>query len=868
MTMTELDRDAPSSAAPAKPGAAAPAAPQDAPAGHQDGSGNGPRNGPGNGPGDGTDTAFAPLSRRKILIVFSGLMLTVLLAALDQTIVATALPTIVGDLNGLDQISWVVTAYLLASTIVLPIYGKLGDLFGRKGIFQIAIVIFLVGSALAGWSQNMEELVAFRALQGVGAGGLMIGAQAIIADVVPARERGRYMGLIGGVFGLSSVVGPLLGGVFTEHASWRWCFYVNIPLGILALFVTAAVLKLPKHDVRPRLDYLGTLVLAGGSTCLVLLGNWGGTRYAWDSQVILGLAAGTVACLALFVLVEHRATEPIIPLRLFREPIFTVAALIGLVVGMAMFGAIAYLPVFLQMVDGASPTESGLLMLPMVAGIFVGSVLAGRLMSSTGRYKIFPILGTLIAGAGMLLLSRMDAESSRISNGGSMAVLGFGIGLVMPVLVLAVQNAVRQRDLGVATSASNYFRQIGACLGTAIFGSLFTHRLAEHLAGELPPGTPAPDVSSLTPDALNGLPDAVRHTFVQAFAETLPPIFAYAVPALAVGFLLAFVLKEKRLETGASPTTGSGAPAPNPLGSFEENDDTSGETAMPIRNARKGPATSTAAVPAQQAYEPEDRAPDRAEEAAPYRLHVTARRTDGEPVPGAVLTLLDVAGQQAARSIAAGDGRYTLEPGARGHYVLVATVPGYRPRATTLEVGDTGSATLELTLAGESGLFGRVRRVGGGCVAGATVTLTDRDGAVVATTTSSGEGDYAVKELVPGTYTMTASAPAYRPAAAVVEVTDAGELRQDIELIGGARVTGRIRAREAGRPLPGARVSLVDPDGTLVGVTITGRDGGYSFADVAEGHYTIVATSYPPAASSLRVSAGLDAEHDLDLGFD
>ncbi|NEY35768.1 DHA2 family efflux MFS transporter permease subunit, partial [Streptomyces sp. PRKS01-65] len=428
----------------------------------------------------------APLGPRQVRLVFCGLMLALLLAALEQMIVATALPKIVGELHGLDKMSWTITAYLLTSTVGLPIYGKLGDLRGRKGVFQFAILVFVVGSALAGRAQTMDQLIAFRAVQGVGAGGLMIGVQAIIADIVPPRDRGRFMGLVGGSFGLASVAGPLLGGYFTDHLSWRWCFYINVPFGLITMAVVAVVLKLPRPRVQPRLDVVGMVLLAAASVCLVLLTSWGGTEYAWDSGVILGLGAGAVAATALFLIAERHAAEPLIPLRLFRDSVFNITGLVGLVVGVALFGAASYLPTFLQMVDGASATESGLLMLPMMGGTVVASIVSGQLVSRTGRYRSHPIVGGALSVTGMWLLSRLDAGTPRLHYSVWMAVLGAGIGMVMPVLVLAVQNAVRPADLGTATSANTYFRQIGGSVGAAVFGTLFADRLTDALADRIP----------------------------------------------------------------------------------------------------------------------------------------------------------------------------------------------------------------------------------------------------------------------------------------------------------------------------------------------------------------------------------------------
>ncbi|GAA3746913.1 EmrB/QacA subfamily drug resistance transporter [Spinactinospora alkalitolerans] len=511
---------------------------------------------------------------RQVKLIFVGVMLTMLLGALDQTIVSTALPTIVGELNGLEHLSWVVTAYMLAATIGMPIYGKAGDLFGRKSVFQFAIVVFLIGSVLCGIAQDMTQLIVFRAVQGIGGGGLMIGAQAIIADVVSARERGKYMGFMGAVFGLSSVAGPLLGGFFTDQMDWRWIFYINLPLGAVALVVTAVVLRLPKPSgPKPRLDYLGTALLAAASAAVILATSWGGNEYAWSDPVILGLAAAAVAAAALFVVVERRAAEPIIPLRLFADRDFVLASIIGVTVGIAMFSTVSYLPTFLQMVNGATATESGLLMLPMVAGMLTATIGTGRIISATGRYKKWPIIGTAVIMVGLVLLSQMDADTPYLFNASGMLVLGLGVGSVMQNLILIVQNTAAKRDLGTATSATNYFRQIGASFGISVFGALFVGRLNDQMAS-LPPEAAGgiqvqggeAGISSLTPEMLKAFPPQVQDFIVRAFAEAMPPIFLFAVPIAFVGFVLSFFVTEKPLSTQVGPAQEETAGTTEPAG--------------------------------------------------------------------------------------------------------------------------------------------------------------------------------------------------------------------------------------------------------------------------------------------------------------
>jgi EmrB/QacA subfamily drug resistance transporter len=488
----------------------------------------------------------APLTHRQIQVVYSGLMLGMLLAALDQTIVSTALPTIVGDLGGLDHISWVVTAYILASTISTPIYGKLGDLYGRKRLFQIAIVIFLAGSALCGAAQNMGELIAFRGLQGLGAGGLLVGAQAIIGDIVPPRERGRYQGYLGGVFALASVIGPLLGGFFVDNLSWRWVFYVNLPVGALALVVIAAVLHTPVRRQSHRIDYEGAILLALGVGPLTLALTWGGTQYAWGSGAIIGLFAVGVLFLVGFALQERRAAEPIIPPHLFRNRIFNASAAVSFLVAFSMFGAIVYLPLYLQVVHGVSPTSSGLRLLPLMGGLLVTAIGSGRLISRLGRYKVFPVVGTALMTAGTFLLSRLEVGTSEAELAVYAVVLGAGIGMVMQVLVLAVQNSVDQRDLGAATSSTTFFRSIGGSFGVAIFGAIFANRLRHWLPLLVPHGTAvgAADVVHANPAELRTMPPLVHAAVTDAFARSLHTVFLWAVPIGVAAFVVTLFLRD------------------------------------------------------------------------------------------------------------------------------------------------------------------------------------------------------------------------------------------------------------------------------------------------------------------------------------
>ncbi|POX41555.1 MFS transporter [Streptomyces sp. Ru73] len=496
------------------------------------------------------------LSRRRTNLVFVTIVLGMLLAALDQTIVSTALPTIVADLGGGGHMAWVVTAYLLAETVATVLVGKFGDLFGRKIVFQLSAVVFVGGSVLAGLAGSMGMLVAARAVQGVGGGGLMVTAMALIADVIPLRERGKYQGALGAVFGVTTVVGPTLGGLFTDHASWRWCFYVNVPIAVVMVVMAARTVPVVRSAVRPMIDYAGIVLVALGSAGLVLGLEWGGTEYAWGSGTIIGLFAGSVVLLAAFVFVELRAREPMLPMHLFRNPVFTVCSVLSFIVGFAMLGAMTYLPTYLQYVDGVSATMSGVRTLPMVIGLLATSMLSGVVVSRTGRYRLFPVAGTGVMALGLYLMSTMGRDTGVWLESLYMFVLGLGIGLAMQVLTIAVQNTVSYHELGSATSGVTFFRTLGSSFGTAIFGTLYSGQLEPNLKEALAkvPGVPPEAVQS--PQGLHALPAAQARPVIDAYAETVGYVFQWVVPIALLGFVVAWFLKEVPLRDSARAAAG------------------------------------------------------------------------------------------------------------------------------------------------------------------------------------------------------------------------------------------------------------------------------------------------------------------------
>jgi EmrB/QacA subfamily drug resistance transporter len=501
------------------------------------------------------------LNQRTVWLIFGALLAGMFMSSLDQSIIGTAMPTIVGELNGVEHQGWLVTIYILALAVVMPLYGKFGDIWGRRWPFLIAISLFTIASAGAGFAQDFNQLVIWRGVQGLGGGGLMILSQAIVADIVPARDRGKYMGPIGAMFGVSAVIGPLLGGVFTESADWRWCFWINIPIGVFALAVAWFTLKLPSHRSGNRIDVGGIVLLVLATSGLVLVTSWeswsGARGYDWSDPLLLGLVIGTVASVVLFVIVENRVADPLLPLHLFRNGTFSISTAVGLIIGAGMFAALGFLPTFLQMATGAGVTESGFLLLPMMVGVVIGTIGSGLAITKLGRYRMFPIAGMAIATVGLIWLTRITGDMSMVLFGAMIFTLGIGLGLVMQTIVLAVQNSVDPHEIGTATSANNFFREIGAAVGAALFSTIFTTRLVDGLTDGLaavPPDQVPPDglgIDALTPEVVQQLPDALKDLVVNSYAESLTSSFWAFVPLLALGFVLTLFLTEVKLSDTA-----------------------------------------------------------------------------------------------------------------------------------------------------------------------------------------------------------------------------------------------------------------------------------------------------------------------------
>ncbi|WP_105970361.1 MFS transporter [Streptomyces geranii] len=788
-----------------------------------------------------------PMTHRQIMEALTGLLLGMFVAILSSTIVSNALPDIIKDLGGgQNAYTWVVTASLLAMTASTPLWGKLADLFSKKLLIQLALVIFVLGSAAAGLSQNAAMLIGFRAVQGIGMGGLSALAQIILAAMISPRERGRYNGYLGATFATAMVGGPLIGGVITDTSwlGWRWCFYVGVPFAVIALIVLQRTLHLPVVKRQAKVDWFGAFFITAAVCLLLVWVTFAGDKYDWASWQTGAMLGGTLALLGVFVLVESRASEPIIPLRLFRNRTITLASLASLFVGVAMFAGTIFFSQYFQLARDKSPTMSGVMTIPMIGGLFVASTVSGQVITRTGRWKAWLLSGGVLVTAGLGLLGTLRYDTPYWHVAVYMALLGLGVGMMMQNLVLCTQNQVSPADLGVASSVVTFFRSLGGAIGVSALGAVLSHRITDHLKDGLATLDPkyasalSGSTSNTIPD-LDALPAPLRSVIEGAYGHGIGDVFLYAAPAALLALVISLFIKEVPLRTKGALAMAA-----------EEN----GSATAPVAEAPAVASTPTVPVAVEPVNEP-------APAGIPVRGHV--RGVESAPVPQAAVTLISLSGRQLGRAVAQGDGGYALDAPGTGSYVLIASADGFQPQASTVVVGGE-PVSYDILLSGTSGLGGLVRGAEDGlAVKDAMVIVTDVRGDVLATGNTGEQGEFTFAELVPGVVTVAVNAAGYRPRALPVEVGGAGVTRVEVELASGAHVQGVVRAPHG--PLADARVTLVDAAGNVVGSATTGTDGAYAFTDLDGGEYTVIATGYPPAATALTVAgAGTDG-HDIEL---
>jgi EmrB/QacA subfamily drug resistance transporter len=809
----------------------------------------------------------APMTHRQIMEALSGLLLGMFVAILSSTIVANALPEIVSDLGGgQSSYTWVVTASLLTMTASTPLWGKLADLFSKKVLIQTAIIVFVLASASAGLAQNTSMLITSRAVQGIGMGGISALTQTVIAAMISPRERGRYTGYIGASFAVAMVSGPLLGGVITDTSwlGWRWCFYVGIPFAVIALLLLQQTLHLPVLKRRVKIDWTGAFLVAASASLLLIWVTFAGDKYAWLSWETYAMVGGSVLLALLFVLVEAKATEPIIPLRLFRNRTIALTSLASMFVGIAMFGATVYLSQYFQLARGESPTMAGVMTIPMIVGMFLSTTVSGLVISRTGKWKIWLCSGGVLLTAGIGLLGTMRHDTEYWHLALFMAGVGVGVGMMMQNLVLATQNQVEPADLGAASSSVNFFRSLGGAVGVSVLGAVLAHRISDYVDDGLDKlgvqhGGPTGGAGSDIPD-LAKLPAPVRDVIESAYGHGIGDIYLYAAPVALLGLLLVLCVKEVPLKTksGINQAADAGDDAAE---AFLQGGAYYGARAA---EGAGGPAGADGGYAAQPAATL-DADPNEPLATSMHSVLGTVRNAEGNGVPRAAVTLISLSGRQLGRSVARTDGRYGMDTPGPGSYVLIAAADGHQPQATTINIGEE-PLSHDVLLSATSGLTGRVRSSGDGQpVRAAMVVVTDERGEVLATGRTGERGEFAFDELVTGSFTLAVNAPGYRPMARPVEVEGQGITRVDIDLAAGARVQGVIRAGVDASPLPDARVTLVDAAGNVVATATTGEDGAYGFTDLDSGDYSIIASGYPPVARGLSVEgAGPDA-HDIEL---
>ncbi|MEU0759497.1 DHA2 family efflux MFS transporter permease subunit [Streptomyces microflavus] len=814
----------------------------------------------GSGAADGT-----PMTHRQIMEALTGLLLGMFVAILSSTVVSNALPEIISDLGGgQSAYTWVVTASLLAMTATTPLWGKLSDLFSKKLLVQIALVIYVLGSVVAGLSTSSGMLIACRVVQGIGVGGLSALAQIVMAAMIAPRERGRYSGYLGAVFAVATVGGPLLGGVITDTSwmGWRWCFYVGVPFAIIALIVLQKTLKLPvvKRE-GVKVDWTGAFFISAAVSLLLVWVTFAGDKYDWLSWQTYVMVAGSVLLGLIFVFTESRAKEPIIPLRLFRNRTITLASIASLFVGIAMFAGTVFFSQYFQLARGKSPTMSGVMTIPMITGLFLSSTISGQVITKTGRWKAWLVTGGFLVTAGLGLLGtiRYDTEYWHVAV--YMFVMGLGIGMMMQNLVLATQNQVAPEDLGSASSVVTFFRSLGGAIGVSALGAVLGNRVTQYVKEGL--ADLGPEGAKLghggtggggIPD-LDKLPEPFRVVMEAAYGHGVGDVFLYAAPCALVAFVVTLFIKEVALKTSAGNDSRSDTQEAAPVAAPVEAEVPAAVGATALVSEGAAGVTSIDTADAATSYETVQGTP----------VQGVVRGAEGAPVARAAVTLISLGGRQLGRSVARADGGYTLDAPGSGSYVLIASADGFQPQASTVVVGEEPLA-FDILLSGTSGLAGNVRAAEAGTpVEGAMVIVTDVRGDVLATGTSGQTGEFAFGELVPGSVTVAVNAAGFRPLALPVEIGGQGVTRVEAALRSGALVQGVVRAGSARAPLADARVTLIDAAGNVVATATTGEDGAYAFADLDAGEYSVIATGYPPVAGSLTVSGpGVDG-HDIEL---
>ncbi|MEV7885050.1 MFS transporter [Streptomyces sp. NPDC002817] len=813
----------------------------------------------------GGGAEHAPMTHRQIMEALSGLLLGMFVAILSSTIVSNALPEIIGDLGGgQSAYTWVVTAALLSMTAATPLWGKLSDLYSKKALVQIALVIYVLGSAAAGLSQNAGTLIAFRVVQGIGVGGLSALAQIVMAAMISPRERGRYSGYLGATFAVATVGGPLLGGVITDTSwlGWRWCFYVGVPFAVIALIVLQKTLHLPvvKRDVK--VDWSGAFFISAAVSLLLVWVTFAGDKYDWISWQTYAMVGGSIALGLIFVLVESRASEPIIPLRLFRNRTITLSSIASMFVGVAMFSGTVFFSQYFQLARDKSPTMSGVMTIPMIAGLFVSSTVSGQLITRTGKWKAWLVSGGVLVTAGLGLLGTIRYDTEYWKTAVFMALLGLGIGMMMQNLVLCTQNQVEPSDLGAASSTVTFFRSLGGAMGVSALGAVMAHRITDYaqdgIADLGPKYASLASGSSSTgeiPD-MDKLPAPLRTVMESAYGHGIADVFMIAAALAAVAFLITLFIKEVPLRTKgalaqeAAPSEETVAEAPAAAEERVPSWAVTSETQPAADGTQKLAAVATLEAP-----------PATSGGGIPVRGYV--RGAESAPVPQAAVTLISLAGRQLGRSVTQADGSYGVDAPSVGSYVLIASADGFQPQASTVVVNGEPVA-YDILLSGTSGLSGVVRASDSALpVKDAMVIVTDVRGDLLATGTTGEQGEFGFAELVPGAVTVAVNAAGYRPRALPVEVGGTGVTRIEVELESGAQLQGVVRAPHG--PLADARVTLVDAAGNVVGTATTGSDGAYAFTDLDGGDYTVIATGYPPVATALTVGGRGTDGHDIEL---